>query len=493
MTYIGKRFFLAALAGMLLPLAAWAGGDHADGHSHNDEPAAAQAKTSSPRSPAIGQRFEGVLVYEATAALWRFYLSDWASNMPVTAAAIALTLNGPSAISANLQAGTSAGVYEAAATGLGFGDYSGIAMIQTPTAQEVLAIPGLTIAPPEDDAHEAEHAHAAWWLYAIAAVVALALGYVLGRRHAHSLTAGIVAVAIAMSGSPLFAGGDHPHDHELAPPPLADDGALVVEKEAQFLLGIRTVVAVERNLPREIRALGSVVARPQGRSEIHAPQSGMLIAATDAGLPVLGQRVQRGQTLALLQVVDRLPLKSPLGGVVSDVAAAAGGFVEAGRKLFEVIDLDILWIEAEIFADRLAEATAARQARIVAEGYADRTLVAKRIGISPLVDAATRTAHAIFEVDNRDGILRPGMAVEAWIDVGQATAVLAVPTAAVLDDDGTALVFVQTAAEAFAARRVALGERFGDARAIRDGLHPGERVVVVGHWQLLALARKAGY
>jgi multidrug efflux pump subunit AcrA (membrane-fusion protein) len=62
-----------------------------------------------------------------------------------------------------------------------------------------------------------------------------------------------------------------------------------------------------------------------------------------------------------------------------------------------------------------------------------------------------------------------------------------VPPAAIVDDAGRPIVFVQREGETFERRAVTLGARAGDLVQITEGVKPGDRVVTKGAY-LLRLA-----
>jgi multidrug efflux pump subunit AcrA (membrane-fusion protein) len=83
------------------------------------------------------------------------------------------------------------------------------------------------------------------------------------------------------------------------------------------------------------------------------------------------------------------------------------------------------------------------------------------------------------------------MFVDVAIGEGGRRDALAVPVAAVVEEEGRAFVFVHTAPEAFELRPVVLGGRDGEWREVRQGLKTGERVVV-GGVAALRMARGGG-
>ena len=95
------------------------------------------------------------------------------------------------------------------------------------------------------------------------------------------------------------------------------------------------------------------------------------------------------------------------------------------------------------------------------------------------MDPQTHTFRAEVEVDNSQGFLRPGMFVEAAIIAEQRENVPVVPRDAVTQRAGQSVVFVIDGQRAVR-RNVSLGLRDDNQIEVRDGVVPGERVVVRG-------------
>ena len=76
------------------------------------------------------------------------------------------------------------------------------------------------------------------------------------------------------------------------------DGSVFVPKSAQRQLALRTQVARTGEFPRTIELNGRVVGDPNAGGRVQTFQSGR-IEADPKGLAVLGQRVSKGQVLAL--------------------------------------------------------------------------------------------------------------------------------------------------------------------------------------------------
>jgi cobalt-zinc-cadmium efflux system membrane fusion protein len=184
-----------------------------------------------------------------------------------------------------------------------------------------------------------------------------------------------------------------------------------------------------------------------------------------------------------------IAIRAPISGTVAEVTAAPGGFVNEGALLLRIADASRLWLEVRVAESDLGRIGQPAGASFSVDGF-DQTFEvsakdgARLVGFGNVIDPVSRTAPLVFEFPNPDARLRIGMAVRASVYSGQAAAVLAVPFAAVVDDGGQSVVYVQRGGEAFERRAVQLGLRDGDWVQVRSGVTAGERVVSKGAYQV---------
>jgi cobalt-zinc-cadmium efflux system membrane fusion protein len=81
----------------------------------------------------------------------------------------------------------------------------------------------------------------------------------------------------------------------------------------------------------------------------------------------------------------------------------------------------------------------------------------------------------IAEIDNQDGVWRPGTFVTAGIAIDERSVPIAVPVAAIQTMDGGAVVFVRTP-EGFQKRPVVLGQKNEQVVEVVSGLSLGETI-----------------
>jgi membrane fusion protein, heavy metal efflux system len=187
----------------------------------------------------------------------------------------------------------------------------------------------------------------------------------------------------------------------------------------------------------------------------------------------------------------QLTVRAPIAGSVVEVGVTPGEFVEEGRELFHVVDLDRLWLEARIPEADVARVRGATSAWLEVEGFDRPFQTTRLVTFGGALDEASRTAPLIFEVDNAARDLRVGMAARVHVLTGESAAGPTVPVSAVVDDDGQPVVYVQLGGESFERRPLRLGIRDGDVVQVLDGLKAGERVVERGAYQVRLAAASA--
>ena len=182
------------------------------------------------------------------------------------------------------------------------------------------------------------------------------------------------------------------------------------------------------------------------------------------------------------QPIGRIVVRSPIAGTLVEARVAPGEFVEEGRVLFDVVDLDRLWLEARIAEVDLARVRDARGAWFRVDGIETPFQVGEGSVVmrGGVVDAGSRTAPLIFDVPNPERSLAAGMFADVNVLTGDQRSVLAVPTSAVVDEGGESVAYVELGGESFARRSLTLGVRDGDLVEVLEGLSPGERVVTRG-------------
>lgn len=181
-------------------------------------------------------------------------------------------------------------------------------------------------------------------------------------------------------------------------------------------------------------------------------------------------------------------VRSPLAGTLVSIHVSSGQTVEDGELLFTVVDLDRLWLHAHVFEPDVATVENATRASFRVDGYDAPIAIAppegKVVTIGQLVDEKTRTIPIIFELPNPNQRLRIGSFATVWIETGPPVRALAIPEAAIVDDAGRKVAYVQVEGESFERRLVTLGIRSGGWVQVKAGIAKGEHVVTRGAYEI---------
>ena len=180
-----------------------------------------------------------------------------------------------------------------------------------------------------------------------------------------------------------------------------------------------------------------------------------------------------------------LQILAPADGFVTQKMVVQGQMVEAGMKLYQLADLGIVWVYAQIYEQDLPYIRLGQEAVVRLSSMRDREFRGRVTYVYPNVDEKTRTARVRMEFENPGYFLKPGMFVSVQIISEINPSVLLIPDSAILRSGEKNTVFVALPGGKFDPRTVALGpEAEGDKYQVISGLKEGERVVTSGQFML---------
>ncbi|HEX6910216.1 MAG TPA: HlyD family efflux transporter periplasmic adaptor subunit, partial [Longimicrobium sp.] len=156
----------------------------------------------------------------------------------------------------------------------------------------------------------------------------------------------------------------------------------------------------------------------------------------------------------------------------------------AGAPLFTIVDPSTVWLRVRLPAADASRLPSDARATFTVEGDARPHTASRLVSVGSSVDPQTRTVPVVFAVDNSGGALRIGQFGRASLPVGGTTRGVAIPTGAILDDNGIPVAYVQVSGETFQQRRLRLGESDGSVTEVLEGIKPGEMVVTRGAYQV---------
>lgn len=330
------------------------------------------------------------------------------------------------------------------------------------------------------------------------------------------------------------------------------------------LAGVRTTPVQYLPLSKEITTVGTVEFDERGLKHVAARVKGRI---DKLGVNQTGQMVHKGDELATLYSPDlvvtvqnlldarragnkeleritrdrlvlwglgadqvdemlktgkpatQVTVRSPIDGHVIRRYQTEGRYVDEGSPLYDVADLNTVWIQAQVYEEDLTflppeSHELSKDDRLpvkaTTRAYPGETFAGTLSFVYPHVDQETRTLTVRFELANSDGRMKPGMTAtvrlaippEMLSRVGSSAAklklnggkVLAVPEGSVIDTGSLKLVYREESPGVFEGVRVELGPKMASPDGVPyfpvlSGLEEGQAVVTAGSFLVDAETR----
>jgi len=186
-------------------------------------------------------------------------------------------------------------------------------------------------------------------------------------------------------------------------------------------------------------------------------------------------------------------LKAPFSGVIS------GKYYEAGEMysgapipsvgkaaILTLVQIDRLKLIVGISEKYFPQLKNGMPVNITCDIYPDKAFSGKVFRIYPTIDPASRSFNVEVTLDNREGILRPGMFCRTTVNLEEVEAIV-LPAQAVLKMQGSNDRFLFIEKDGKAKRiSVTMGKRFNDmVEVISSDLKQGDHVIISGQSRLL--------
>ena len=174
---------------------------------------------------------------------------------------------------------------------------------------------------------------------------------------------------------------------------------------------------------------------------------------------------------------------SPLSGVVKEKTASRGEYLQPGKPVVTIVQINPLRLRLEVPETFAASIAKGQVVTLKVDSFADREFKGVIKRINPSMDEKSRSLIAEAEVANPNALLRPGMFARSQIVSNSKTMALMVPEKAVVSLAGVTKIFILEGSIAVE-RIVKLGARDGSLVEILEGVKSGERVITSNAEQL---------
>jgi membrane fusion protein (multidrug efflux system) len=190
--------------------------------------------------------------------------------------------------------------------------------------------------------------------------------------------------------------------------------------------------------------------------------------------------------------IARKTLRAPFTGVLGLRKANLGQYLAGGDPIVPLQSLDPIYVNFGVPQQDASRMRIGRRVRITVGDLEDAAFAGRISALDAVVDPTTRNVQVQATLANPGGKLRPGMFVQAGVDLGAGGPVIAVPTSAINYAPYGDSVFVVTDLKTPDGRSyrgvrqqvVKLGGGRGDQIAVLSGINPGDEIVTSGVFKL---------
>lgn len=174
---------------------------------------------------------------------------------------------------------------------------------------------------------------------------------------------------------------------------------------------------------------------------------------------------------------------SPASGYITSLDALEGQYIMEGGTIFRLADLSTLWAEAQVYVSQLAQVDPQSVAEVQFPDFPGKSAKGKIEFVNPEINPETRITLLRVSIPNTGNQLKPGMAAYLLLK-GKEHHSMTLPTDAVIQESKGATVWLQTGTNTFKSKMVEIGMEDNGRIEIRNGLKPGDLVVVTGAYLL---------
>src|SRR5690554_5164745 len=197
------------------------------------------------------------------------------------------------------------------------------------------------------------------------------------------------------------------------------------------------------------------------------------------------------------EVQSHFDILADVSGVVSQRNIAVGDYVNKGTVIFEIIDLEQVWVLLDAYESDLSAIGKGDLIRFKVNAHPHQAFEGRVSFIDPVLDARSRTLKIRAEAANPNQLLKPEMFVTATLEPMKRNPeeALLVPTSSILWTGERSVVYVQVGDRehpSFEMREVRLGNASAGQTVVLSGLKLGEEVVSQGAFAVDAAAQLSG-
>lgn len=269
----------------------------------------------------------------------------------------------------------------------------------------------------------------------------------------------------------------------------------VTTQEANFysdyILAERNYNIVEKDYERQ-KYLYSIGAISQGdledNEQIYLAAKAKLEALENQNnSSVLSKRyaAEKSQhaTEALRKQRDDMILRAPRDGIIGYRNAEVGSYLNAGSKVFSLVDNSHVFVDCSISENDAAVLENGMNVNVTIDALG-KNFTGKLIYVSPAMDETSKTYTARIELDIDKNTVKAGLFARSSIDILQRKDTIFITKEAVISRNGRTFVYVLKEDNTVEERDVKIGLLNDTEEEIISGLNAGDSIVMTNQDRL---------
>lgn len=173
---------------------------------------------------------------------------------------------------------------------------------------------------------------------------------------------------------------------------------------------------------------------------------------------------------------------APLDGTIIERHVTLGEILEKDTKIFDIADLSTVWVDLNIYQKDFAYINKGQKV-IISTGHGTPDVEGTISYVSPIVGEGTRTAIARIVLPNTEGHLKPGLFINAKVNIESKIDLIVVKKGALQEIDGKDAIFISEG-NFFKLQEVETGTSNSTYVEITKGVELGEKYVSEGSFTL---------
>lgn len=172
-------------------------------------------------------------------------------------------------------------------------------------------------------------------------------------------------------------------------------------------------------------------------------------------------------------------ITSPRSGYIVEKLINPGNFIrnDNNSNLFTIGDISDVWIWANVFESDIAKIKAGYTAHVTTIAYPDSVFTGKVDKVNEVLDPVSKVMKVKIVLPNQSGLLKPEMFANILISQSEDQKELAVPSSAIISENGKNFVVVFNNQNDVKVQEVNVLKSTGGISFISGGVTAGQRVI----------------